>query len=190
MSGSEIWLVRHGETEWSRLGRHTGSTDLPLTDGGKRQGERLRAALSGHRSARVLCSPLRRARQTCAGAGLLDRAEIRDELVEWDYGRYEGRTTAEIHAERPGWLLWVDGAPGGETAAEVGARLDPLVGELRDQAGETIVFAHGHVLRVLAARWIEQDPALGRRLALDTGALCRLGREHDYPVIRAWNVPA
>lgn len=190
MSGSEIWLVRHGETEWSRSGRHTGSTDVPLTGDGERQAERLGAALGVHRFARVLCSPLWRARQTCAAAGLLDRAEIREELAEWDYGEYEGRTTAEIDAERPGWLLWTDGAPGGETAVQVGARLDPLIAELRHLAGDAVLFAHGHVLRVLAARWIEQDPALGRRLALGTGTFCRLAREHAYPVIRAWNVPA
>lgn len=190
MSGPEVWLVRHGETEWSRAGRHTGRTDLSLTPAGEREAARLAPTLGGHGFALVLCSPLQRARQTCAAAGLIERAEIRPELVEWDYGEYEGLTTAEIRERRPGWALWGDGAPGGETAAEVGARIDPLVAELRAAEGDVVVFAHGHVLRVLAARWIEQEPALGRRLALATATLCRLGREHDYPVLRAWNLGA
>jgi broad specificity phosphatase PhoE len=188
MSGSEVWLARHGETEWSLSKRHTGSTDLPLTDRGLREAERLGPALAGHDFARVLSSPLLRARQTCEGAGLLDRAELRDALVEWDYGEYEGRTTAEIHQDRPDWLLWTDGAPGGESPDEVAARVDPLIAELRELEGDAIVFAHGHVLRVFAARWIEQPPVIGQRLALATGTLCRLGYEHVYPVVRAWNV--
>lgn len=189
MSGPEVWLARHGETEWSREKRHTGRTDLPLTERGLEQARRLRPSLEGRSFGRVLCSPLRRARQTCEAAGLIDRAEIRDELMEWDYGEYEGRTTAEIHTRRPGWLLWTDGAPGGESPAQVGARVDPLVAELRDAERDAIVFAHGHLLRVLAARWIEQGPVGGQRLALATGTLSRLGLEHDYPVIRSWNAP-
>lgn len=188
MSRGEVWLARHGETEWSLSKRHTGSTDLPLTDRGLREAERLGPALAGREFARVLSSPLLRARQTCEGAGLLDRAELRDELVEWDYGEYEGRTTAEIHEDRPDWLLWTDGAPGGESPEEVAVRVDPLVAELREADGDAILFAHGHVLRVLAARWIEQPPVMGQRLALGTGTLCRLGYEHVYPVVRTWNV--
>jgi broad specificity phosphatase PhoE len=188
MSGFEAWLARHGETEWSIAKRHTGRTDIPLTPHGHEQARLLRAALAAHEFARVLCSPLLRARQTCEEAGLLDRAELRDELMEWDYGDYEGMTTAEIHAgPQPGWLLWTDGCPGGEMPADVAARVDPVVAELRRLEGDSIVFAHGHVLRVFAARWIEQPPLAGQRLALATGTISRLGIEHVYPVIRAWN---
>jgi broad specificity phosphatase PhoE len=188
MSGFEVWLARHGETEWSVAKRHTGRTDLPLTPHGHEQARRLAPALSAHRFARVLCSPLLRARQTCEEAGLIERAELRDELVEWDYGDYEGKTTAEVHAElEPGWLLWRDGCPNGEMPADVAARVDPVIAELRTLEGDAIVFAHGHLLRTFAARWVEQPPLLGQRLALATGTLSRLGLEHDYPVIRAWN---
>jgi probable phosphoglycerate mutase len=191
MSGFEVWLARHGETEWSLAKRHTGRTDIPLTGNGARQARELAPALADHDFVKVLCSPLLRARQTCEGAGLLAAAELRDELMEWDYGDYEGMTTAEIHADRqPGWLLWTDGCPGGETPAEVAERVDPLIAELRASQGGAIIFAHGHVLRALAARWIEQPPVAGQRLALATGTLSRLGVEHDYPVIRAWNAPA
>jgi len=188
MSGSEVWLARHGETAWSLAKRHTGRTDIPLTENGTRQARALAPALGGQSFARVLCSPLLRARQTCEGAGLLAAAEIRDELLEWDYGDYEGMTTAEIDADpQPGWLLWTDGCPGGEMPADVAERVDPLIAELRPLDGDAIVFAHGHLLRVLAARWIEQPPVAGQRLALATGTLSRLGIEHDYPVIRAWS---
>jgi broad specificity phosphatase PhoE len=188
MSGFEVWLARHGETAWSLAKRHTGRTDIPLTGHGIEQARALAPALAGRSFAEVLCSPLLRARQTCEGAGLLPEAEIRDQLVEWDYGDYEGMTTAEIHAElRPGWLLWTDGCPGGETPADVAMRLGPLIAELRALEGDAIVFAHGHVLRALAAGWIEQPPLAGQRLALATGTLSRLGIEHDYPVIRAWS---
>ncbi|HKJ36671.1 MAG TPA: histidine phosphatase family protein [Solirubrobacterales bacterium] len=190
MAGFEVWLARHGETEWSLSKRHTGSTDIPLTENGVRNAAKLAPALAGHQFKRVLSSPLKRALQTAEGAGLRDRAELRDELVEWDYGEYEGKTTAGIQANlQPGWLLWTDGCPGGEQAADVAARVDRVIAELRDLDGDSIVFAHGHVLRVFAARWIEQAPELGQRIALATGTLSRLGIEHDYPVIRAWNVP-
>jgi probable phosphoglycerate mutase len=188
VGGFETWLARHGETEWSAADRHTGRTDLPLTDRGHAQARALRAPLAGAVFDRVLCSPLLRARQTCEEAGLIGRAEIRDELREWDYGDYEGLTAAEIRAERrPGWLLWSDGCPGGETPEEVAARVDPLVAELRE-GGAVVIFAHGHVLRVLTARWLEQPPLIGQRLPLATGTLSRLGIEHGYPVIRAWNL--
>jgi probable phosphoglycerate mutase len=191
MSGSEVWLVRHGETEWSREKRHTGRTDIPLTDKGQEEARAVAPALAGHEFERVFCSPLQRARQTCAGAGLIDRAELRDELLEWDYGEYEGMTTPEIHGgPQPGWLLWTDGCPGGESPDEIAARVDPLVEELRRLPGDAILFAHGHVLRVLAARWIEEAPVAGQRLALATGTISRLGLEHIYPVIRLWNAPA
>jgi probable phosphoglycerate mutase len=190
MAGFEVWLARHGETEWSRSKRHTGRTDIPLTAHGHEQARKLAPTLDGHDFSRVLCSPLQRARQTCEEAGLLGRAELRDELMEWDYGDYEGRTTAEIQAElQPGWLLWTDGCPGGESAEQVAERVDRVIGELRDLEGDSIVFAHGHVLRVFAARWIEQSPVIGQRITLATGTLSRLGLEHDYAVIRAWNAP-
>lgn len=191
MSGFEVWLVRHGETQWSREKRHTGRTDIPLTEAGEAEAAVLAPALAGHPFGHVFCSPLERARQTCAGAGLLGRAELRDELLEWDYGEYEGMTTAEIHAgPGPGWLLWTDGCPGGESPDAIAARVDPLVAELRDAGSDTILFAHGHVLRVIAARWIEQPPLAGQRLALATGTISRLGLEHVYPVIRMWSAPA
>ncbi len=188
MSGFEAWLVRHGETEWSLAKRHTGRTDIPLTANGEREAAALAPRLGEHEFGRVFCSPLIRARETCALAGFGGRAEYRDELLEWDYGSYEGKTTAEIHGgPQPGWLLWTDGCPGGESPAEIAARVDPLVEELRGLECDSICFAHGHVLRVLAARWIEQETVGGQRLALATGTISRLGLEHIYPVIREWN---
>lgn len=183
----EIVLVRHGETEWSRSGRHTGVTDIPLTDAGRAQARRLAGRVAGRSYAGVLTSPLSRARDTCRLAGLERDAEVRSELVEWDYGDYEGRTTADIRQERPGWTVWHDGSPGGETAADVGARLEPLLTELRSSSGDVAVFAHGHVLRVLAALWIDLPPGDGARLALDTAAVSILGYERETPVLRLWN---
>jgi broad specificity phosphatase PhoE len=190
-----VWLARHGETEWSRTLRHTGRTDLPLTAEGEAEARALRAPLTAVDFDRVLCSPLSRARETCELAGLGDRAELRDDLLEWDYGDYEGRTSADIHSDRPGWLLWRDGCPNGETAADVGARADRIVAELLamsegGEAGTTIaVFAHGHVLRVLTARWLALPPADGQLFGLGTATLSRLGWEHDYRVIQRWNAP-
>ncbi len=183
----EILLVRHGETEWSRSGRHTGRTDVSLTEAGRVQARRLAGRLAGRPYARVLTSPLGRARETCVLAGLESGAEVRTELVEWDYGDYEGRTTAHIRRERPGWTVWRDGCPGGETADEVGSRLESLMVELRASDGDVAIFAHGHVLRILAARWIELPPSGGARLALGTAALSALGYERETPVLRLWN---
>lgn len=185
-----LWLARHGETEWSRDLRHTGRTDIPLTARGEEQARALREPLAAADFDRVLSSPLARARETCELAGLGSRAELRDELMEWDYGDYEGITSTEIRARDPGWLLWRDGCPGGESPDEVGARVDSLITELLGAGGEVAVFAHGHVLRVLAARWINRPPAAGQRLALATATLSRLGWEHDYRVIERWNAPA
>ena len=185
----EIVLARHGETEWSRTGKHTGLTDVPLTDAGRREAEVLREPLSRWSFERVLTSPLARAAETCRLAGLGDAADTRPELVEWDYGEYEGLTTPEIREGRPGWFLWRDGCPGGEDATAVGARLAPLVVELRGLAGDAAVFAHGHVLRVLAACWLELGPEHGSRLALATGTLSVLGWERETAVLRAWNAP-
>jgi broad specificity phosphatase PhoE len=183
---TQIVLARHGETEWSRDGRHTGNTDVPLTERGSEQANALGAALEGWSFARVLTSPLSRAAETARLAGFGD-AEPRDELKEWDYGTYEGRKTVEIREERPGWTLWVDGVPDGETAAAVAARVDAVLADLRTVEGTALVFAHGHLLRVLAARWIGLEPEAGRLLALDPATVSVLGYERERPVIRVWN---
>lgn len=183
-----VWLVRHGETEWSGLGRHTGRTDVPLTERGQGEAGLLAARLGSQRFARVVTSPLRRAAETCRLAGFRDVAEVHDDLMEWDYGAYEGMTTREIRTERPGWSLWADGTPGGETAAEVGLRADRVVTEVREIDGDVALFAHGHVLRVLAARWLGLPPTHGRLLALGTTAISILGYEWEVPAIINWNV--
>jgi broad specificity phosphatase PhoE len=185
----EIVLVRHGETEWSRDWRHTGRTDIPLTEAGREQAKVLRAPLSDWKFARVYSSPLSRARDTCELAGLGDRAELTEALLEWDYGEYEGITTKEIREKRPDWFLWRDGCPGGETAEDVGARVDPLVAELKSADGDVALFAHGHILRVLAARWLGLPPQDGRLFALSTATLSVLGYERETDVIRRWNAP-
>lgn len=184
---SEIVLVRHGETEWSRTGRHTGRTDVPLTEEGSREAEAIGAALAGRRFALVLTSPLERASETCRLAGLADVAVAHDELTEWDYGEYEGRKTLEIREERPGWSLWKDGVPGGETLSDVGERADRVLEELRSVEGDVALFAHGHLLRVLAARWLGLEPAAGRLFALDAGTISVLGHERETAVLRGWN---
>jgi broad specificity phosphatase PhoE len=189
MRPMEVVLVRHGETEWSRDARHTGRTDVPLTDEGRRQAERLRGALGDWSFSRVLASPLLRALDTCRLAGLSDRAELSEALLEWDYGDYEGDTTAQIRERRPDWNLWRDGCPGGESAADVGARVDPLVAELQASEGDVAVFAHGHLLRVLAARWLEMPPEAGARFWLATATISVLGFERETPAFRRWNAP-
>jgi probable phosphoglycerate mutase len=183
----EIVLVRHGETEWSRDGRHTGRTDVPLTEPGRREAEALGGALGAWRFGLVLSSPLIRASETCRLAGLGEVAIPSDDLLEWHYGAYEGRRTKEIREERPDWTLWRDGVPSGETAADVGARADRVVARLREAGGDAAVFAHGHVLRVLAARWLGLEPELGRLFALETATLSVLGYEREAAVIRLWN---
>jgi broad specificity phosphatase PhoE len=185
----ELVLARHGETEWSKSGRHTGRTDIPLTDEGRVQAELLGTSLAGIQFECVYTSPLSRAVDTCRLAGFEGAAKVRDELLEWDYGEYEGRTTQEIRAERPGWLLWRDGNPGGETAADVGARVDRLLSDLEDVEGAVALFAHGHVLRALAARWLGLGPENGALLRLDTATVSLLGWERELAVLRRWNVP-
>jgi probable phosphoglycerate mutase len=180
-------LVRHAETEWSRDGRHTGRTDVPLTDDGRERARALGGALRGHEFAVVLASPLDRARETAALAGLGERVQVREDLLEWDYGDYEGITTPDIRDERPGWYLWRDGVPNGETPDEVAARCDRVIEELLAAPGDVAVFAHGHVLRALSARWVEQPVAFGGRLYLTTGSLSVLGFEREVRVIRTWN---
>lgn len=181
--------MRHGETEWSATGKHTGRSDPPLTEKGRAQAELLSQSLAGRSFERVLTSPLARAAETCRLAGLAERAELRDELMEWDYGDYEGLTTPNIRESRPGWFLWRDGVPNGETADEVGARADTVIAELQGLEGDVVLFAHGHVLRVLAARWLELPPTDGAKLSLSTGTLSVLGWERESPAIRGWNLP-
>ncbi len=183
----EVLLIRHAATEWSVVGRHTGRTDLPLTEEGKQAAARTARKLEGQSFERVLSSPLRRARETCAICGLGAQAQTVDQLVEWDYGEYEGLTTAQIRELRPGWNLWRDGCPGGENTAQVGARADAVIAMLQTLQGQVAIFAHGHILRVLAARWIAAEPALGARLMLSTGALSVLGYEHGAGALRRWN---
>jgi broad specificity phosphatase PhoE len=187
VSPHEVWLVRHAETAWSRDRKHTGRTDIPLTDEGHRHAEALRAVLAGRSFAAVLSSPLSRAWETAQLAGLGDGAQPREELLEWDYGDYEGRTTKEIRAARPDWYLWRDGCPGGESPADVQARCDRMIVEVLAADGDVALVAHGHLLRALAARWVETPVAHGGHLALDTGALCVLGFERDVRVLRRWN---
>jgi broad specificity phosphatase PhoE len=184
---NEIVLVRHGETDWSRSGKHTGRTDVPLTEQGQKQAVALAQALRGRTFELVLTSPLARAAETARLAGFGEVAQTRDELREWDYGAYDGRTTPDIREERPGWSLWRDGVPGGESGAEVGARADRVIDELRPLGGDALVFAHGHLLRVLAARWVGLEPGDGRLFALDPGTISILGYERETPVIRVWN---
>jgi broad specificity phosphatase PhoE len=184
---AEVVVVRHGQTEWSVARRHTGRTDIPLTDAGRGDAERLRGRLAARTFARVLSSPLSRAVETCRLAGFGDRAELRDDLREWDYGAYEGRTTPDIRRRDPDWMMWRDGCPDGERAEDVGRRVAPLVAELRAADGDVLVFAHGHLLRVLAARWIELPPEAGAHLVLDTGALGVLGWEREWPALSLWN---
>ena len=185
-----VYLLRHGETEWSRSGQHTGRTDLPLTDHGRESARRLRPALADKPLALVLCSPLRRARQTCELAGLLDRAAFDDDLMEWDYGRYEGLTTPQIQQQVAGWNVFKDGAPGGESPDRVAARCDRVIGRIEGADGDVAVFAHGHLLRVLTARWLGEPALFGRHLLLDTGTICVLDHYHQTTrAIRVWNAP-
>ena len=185
-----IHLARHGETAWSLSGQHTGRTDLPLTERGERNARALGERLRGMTFAKVLTSPLRRAIRTCDLAGFGAVAEIDPDLVEWDYGQYEGRRTAEIHAERPDWQLFRDGCPDGETPQQAGARADRVVGRVRAVGGNVLLFSSGHFIRVLAARWLGLEPTPScRYFMLSTASLSALGYEHELsrPVIRLWN---
>ena len=187
VAGGETVLVRHAETEWSREGRHTGRSDIPLTDAGRAAARALAGRLGAARFDLVLVSPLLRARETCELCGLGAAAQVREDLMEWDYGEYEGLTTQQIQARRPDWNLWRDGCPAGESAAQVGARADRVIAELRTAQGAGAVFSHGHMLRVLGARWIALEPAQGARLGLATGAICVLGYERATAILARWN---
>ncbi|NLR96882.1 histidine phosphatase family protein [Rhizobium sp. P38BS-XIX] len=185
----EVYLVRHGQTEWSLSGRHTGRTDIPLTAAGEEAARNLPNRLPSIDFAAVWSSPSLRAQNTCALAGFGDRRVVKDDLAEWDYGAYEGITTKAILAERPGWQVFRDGCPNGEMAANVGARADRIIGELRGIGGSVLIFSSAHFLRVFAARWVGLPPEGGEHLVLDTTSISVLGYEHDLtePVIRRWN---
>ena len=184
-----VYLARHGETAWSLSGQHTGLTDIPLTEHGERNAFRIGQRLAGMSFAMILTSPLKRAIQTCQLAGFGSEARAENNLVEWNYGNYEGRRTAEIQTERPDWELFHDGCPGGESPEEVGGRADAVISRLRATVGDVLIFSSGHFLRVLAARWLGLEPATGRFLALDTASLSLRGYENSIsrPAIRLWN---
>jgi probable phosphoglycerate mutase len=184
-----LYLARHGETAWTLTGQHTGLTDLPLTERGEQDALRLGGRLRGLTLARVLTSPLQRASRTCELAGFGSVAEVDRDLLEWNYGDYEGRTSADIHKERPDWDLFRDGCPGGEMAADVGARVDRVISRVRAAQGDVLLFSSAHVLRVLAARWLGLEPGAGRYFLLSTASLSALGYEHNraQPVIRLWD---
>jgi len=182
---SEIWLVRHGETEWSRSGQHTSRTDLPLTPEGERQAASLKRMLAGQSFPLVLSSPMKRAVDTCRLVGLTP--DLSHDLVEWDYGDYEGLTTPEIQKHVPGWTVWTGASPNGETVEQVGARADRVIARALAAPGEVALFGHGHLLRILAARWVGLEPSGGRFLALSTASLSVLGYERETRVIRLWN---
>jgi broad specificity phosphatase PhoE len=185
-----LWLIRHGETEWSRDRKHTGRTDVPLTPRGERQAKALPSVLGPLRTALVLTSPRQRARRTAELAGLVP-VTVDEDVSEWDYGEYEGLTTAEIRRDRPGWTIWTGDPPGGETAAQVGARADRVLTRVRDALprGDVVIVAHGHFSRVLAARWLGLGPTEGRLFALDAAAPCLLDVEHGEPVVHRWSLP-
>jgi probable phosphoglycerate mutase len=188
-STGDVVLVRHGETEWSLSGQHTGLTDIPLTERGREEARLLTPLLAGAEFALVLSSPLQRARETCKLAGLGDRMEVEPDLVEWNYGEYEGLTPRQIHGVAPGWMLFTDGCPGGESPEQVGARVDRLICRIQNIAGRVALFAHGHVFRVFVARWIGLPPSGGRHFLLNTSTVCVLSHYRGSPAIKRWNAP-
>jgi len=183
----EVFLIRHGETEWSLSGQHTGSTDIPLTDHGEAAARLLAPVLADRDFSLVLCSPLRRARRTCELAGLGGQASIDPDLAEWNYGNYEGLTPAAIREQHPGWLVFRDGCPDGESPAEVGERVDRVISRVRQNGGRVALFAHGHVFRVFVARWIELSPSHGAHFLLDTSTLTILSYYRGIPAVKCWN---
>ena len=182
-----LFAIRHGETAWSLSSRHTGTTDIPLTDNGRRLADRMRPVLAREVFALVLCSPMQRARETCELAGLGRRAVIDPDLAEWNYGDYEGLAPKQIHLMAPGWLIFRDGCPGGEAPEQVAERVDRVIARARTADGDVALFAHGHVLRVLAARWIGLPVDAGQHFLLDTGTLCVLGYYRNIPAVKVWN---
>lgn len=186
---SRLVIVRHGETEWSRAGRHTGRTDIPLDARGRERARALSRVLATKWDfAAVYCSPLVRAWETCELAGFAERAEVLDDLMEWDYGEYEGLTTAEILESHPGWVLWRDGVIGGETLQHVAARAESVIALAERADGDVLLFSHGHILRVLTARWLRMPAIAGQRFALRTGSASELGYEHDWTALLSWNI--
>jgi probable phosphoglycerate mutase len=184
-----VFAIRHGETAWSLSGQHTGTTDIPLTDNGRRLAKRMRPVLAKYAFELVLCSPMQRARETCELAGLGDKAVICSDLLEWNYGEYEGLTTKQIREVAPGWVIFRDGCPGGEAPEQVGARTDRVIARSRAVDGDVALFSHGHVLRVLVARWIGLPAAGGQHFLLNTVTLCVLGYYGEIPAVRIWNGP-
>ncbi|MGF1480697.1 MAG: histidine phosphatase family protein [Cyanophyceae cyanobacterium] len=189
MSHQKVYVFRHGETEWSLKSRHTGVTDLPLTEKGREKAKLIQPLLAKQTLALVLTSPLQRARQTCELAGVGEQAEVDTDLVEWNYGDYEGLTTEQIHAQNPGWFVFDSGSPGGETPEEVGKRVDRAITKIRAADGDVALFAHGHLLRVLVARWLGLSASAGRHFDLDTATLNILGYYHAVSAILTWNAP-
>jgi len=183
----KTYLIRHGETEWSLNGRHTGLTDIPLTENGRMMARRLKPFLSRKTFELVLSSPLQRARETCELAGFGDRAEIDDDLKEWNYGDYEGLTPTQIQEKKPGWMIFTDGAPNGETPEQVGSRIDRVIAKIRAVKGNVVLFAHGHLLRTFAARWLGLSPEGGAHFLLDTSTLSILTYYRGVPAVKEWN---
>jgi len=184
---TRLWLMRHGETAWSLSGAHTGRTDIPLTDHGRENARRMGLLLHHRKFSLVLTSPLARARETCALAGYGGVAQLEPDLQEWDYGDYEGRTTADVRRERPGWELWKDGVPHGETVEQVGERGQRVIDRAIAVGGDVALFAHGHILRILTSCWLGLPPDCGRLFALDTDSISLLGHERETRVISRWN---
>ena len=185
----KVYLLRHGETEWSLNGRHTGVTDVPLTENGRIAARLLQPILAKEAFALALTSPLSRARETCALAGLGKQANVEPDLIEWNYGEYEGLTTEQIRLTRPDWSVFRYGCPGGETPDQIGARADRVLTKVRASEGDVALFAHGHILRVLAARWINLSPGYGEHFLLDTATLNVLGYYRESPAFKIWNAP-
>jgi probable phosphoglycerate mutase len=187
MAIQQVYLARHGETEWSLSGQHTGITDIPLTENGRNLAKRLAPVLATERFALVLTSPLERARKTCELAGLGAHAEIDRDLMEWNYGEYEGLTPKQIDAQAPGWMLFRDGCPGGETPEQIGVRVDRLIARVRAVEGHVALFAHGHIFRVFAARWLGFPASAGCQFLLDTATLSILSYYRGIPAVKRWN---
>ena len=182
-------LIRHGETEWTLSGQHTGTTDIPLTERGREDARLLAPLAANARFSLVLASPLQRARETCELAGLGDRAGVEPDLLEWNYGEYEGLTPKEIHARNPDWMLFTDGCPGGESPAQVGERVDRVIARILGVQGDVALFAHGHLFRVFAARWLGLPPSDGCHFLLDPGTLSVLSHYRGIPALKVWNAP-
>ena len=187
MSSTRLWLLRHAQTEWSLSGQHTSYTDVPLTPQGEDMGRLLGRSLASKKFSLVLTSPRQRARRTCELAGFGDQAEITDDLAEWNYGEFEGRTTQEIRAEAPGWTIWNGILPGGEAPDDVGRRCQRVIERAKEAGGDVALFSHGHILRVMAATWLGLQPTEGRCFTLGTGTYSVLGYEHEYTTTLVWN---